>query len=111
MSRVPERRVHQRFIVDVIASIERAGSGGVHGHVMDLSLGGIRLVCLGFKIELQKLLRVKLDLAGIEVTMRSRLVWIKKLDGLAQEIGLEFVKADAKSLGVLQHYLESHVEH
>ena len=111
MSRVPERRVHQRFIIDVIASIERADSGGVLGHVMDLSLGGIRLVCLGFKVELQNLLRVKLDLDGTEVTMMSRLVWIKKLDGLAQELALGFVEADAKSIEVLQHYLESHGEH
>ncbi len=111
MSRVPERRAHRRFIINVIASIERADSGGVLGHVTDLSLGGIRLVCLGFEVQLQNLLRVKLDLDGTEVTMMSRLVRIKKLDGLAQELALEFVEADAKGLELLEHYLESHGEH
>ena len=100
------RRKYPRVKTEAVFSVTRLDTSDGVAHVVDLSLGGIRFQCVGLEFEVGEMLRVSLNLSGIEMNAIGQLVRITQLDAFTQELALAFVEVDARALKLLEEYLE-----
>jgi hypothetical protein len=100
------RRKYPRIKTEALFSIARVDSADAVAYAVDLSLGGIRFQAVGLQFEIGEMLRVTLNLEGTEVSAIGKLVRITQLDAFTQELALAFAEVDARTLKLLEEYLE-----
>ncbi len=100
------RRKYPRVRTEVLFSVTRMDAPDGVASAVDFSLGGIRFQCVGIEFKVGQLLHVRLNLGGTEVGAIGKLVRITKPDAFTQELALAFVEVEARTLKLLEQYLE-----
>ncbi len=100
------RRKYPRVRTEVLFSVTRKDAPDGLAYAVDFSLGGIRFQCVGLEFKVGQLLHVRLNLGGTEVSAIGKLVRITQPDGLTPELALAFVEVEARTLKLLEEYLE-----
>lgn len=101
----PERRRHPRVRTDIMLSIERLDGHGRVGHIMDMSLGGVRLQSVGHRLIREEVVRLAFNMGGDMFIFFAKAIRIKKLDAFSQEVTLAFTGMDPERREVLQRNL------
>ena len=101
------RRRHPRAIVDCIIALQRLNMPGLMAHALDMSLGGIRFQCVGFKLAMEELIEVHFSLGENTFTLFGRAVRIRKLDTFSQEVGFAFSPMTSRNRTLLRNSLYS----
>ncbi len=89
-----DRRKYPRIPSDQLVSFTPLGSGPSLGDAGDVSLGGIRIKIVGCKLREGDLLVVNFNVGEQTIEAVGRVVWLKQMDDITVEIGLEFVRID-----------------
>ncbi len=100
------RRKYPRVKTEVLFSITRVDASDGVAYAVDLSLGGICFQCVGLEFGVGEFLRVSLNLGETEVSAIGKLVRITTLDAFTKELAMAFVEVDARTLKLLEEYLE-----
>jgi hypothetical protein len=74
-------------------------------HAVDVSLGGVRVQCVGLNIQPGELLRVTFTFAQRSVPVVGQCVRVEQLDDIAQDVALRFLKMGDETRGVIQENL------
>jgi hypothetical protein len=101
-----DRRKYPRLLNDQLVSFTPFAGAPALGDGGDVSLGGIRLKVVGCKLRKGDLLRVNFNLGEQTIEGVGRVVWIREMDDITAEIGLEFVRIDPWAARLLDEELE-----
>jgi len=100
------RRKYPRLPNDQLVSFTPFAGGAALGDAGDISLGGIRLKAVGCKLRKGDLLRVNFNVGEQTIEAVGRVVWIREIDDITAEIGLEFVRIDPWAARLLDEELQ-----
>jgi hypothetical protein len=101
-----DRRKYPRLPSDQLVSFTPFAGAPALADGGDVSLGGIRLRVVGCKIRKGDLLRVNFNVGEQTIEGVGRVVWIREMDDITAEIGLEFVRIDPWAARLLDEELE-----
>jgi hypothetical protein len=86
-------------------SIERLDGHDRVGHIMDLSLGGVRFQSVGSRLTREEVVRTAFNMGADTFTFFGRTIRIKKLDAFSQEVTLAFAGMDPERREALRRRL------
>ncbi len=101
-----DRRKYPRIPSHQIVSFTPFGGAPSLGDAGDVSLGGIRIKIVGCKLRKGDLLTVNFNVGEQTIESVGRVVWLKQMDNLTAEIGLEFVRIDPWAARLLEEELD-----
>ena len=101
-----DRRKYPRLPSDQLVSFTPFAGAQSLGDVGDVSLGGIRLKVVGCTLRKADLLCINFNVGEQTIESVGRVVWIRKLDDITAEIGLEFVRIDPWAARLLDEELQ-----
>ncbi len=97
-----ERRKYPRIASDQLVSFTQFGGAPSLGDASDLSLGGFRIKIVGCEIRKDDLLCVSFNVGEQTVESVGRVVWLRQIDDITAEVGLEFVRIDPWAARLLE---------
>jgi len=103
-------RKYPRVRIDADVSVTRMASPETSGRTVDLSLGGIRFVCVALEAKLGDVIGVCLNMDGIKVNLEGKVVRVTEMDDFIGEIALAFADMDSFTHQVLEEYMEQALE-
>ena len=101
-----DRRKYPRIPSHQLVSFTPFGGAPSLGNAGDVSLGGIRINIIGCKFRQGDLLRVNFNVSDQTIEAVGRVVWLKQLDDITVEIGLEFVRIDPWAARLLEEEMD-----
>ena len=101
-----DRRKYPRIPSDQLVSFTPLGSGPSLGDAGDVSLGGIRIKIVGCEFREGDLLVVNFNVGEQTIEAVGRVVWLKQMDDITVEIGLEFVRIDPWAARLLEEEMD-----
>jgi hypothetical protein len=101
-----EHRKYPRVEIGDLVSFTPFGAPPALGEGRDVSLGGIRFRVVGSRLVAGDLLQVSFNMGEQTVNAVGRVVWTRRLDDNAAEIGLEFVRIDPWVARVMERAAE-----
>lgn len=99
-------RKYPRVRIDADVSVAHTASPEASGRAFDLSLGGIRFMCVELEAKLGDMVGVCLNLDGIKLTLEGKVVRVTEMDDFVREVALAFVDIDSFTRQVLDEYME-----
>ncbi len=97
-----DRRKYPRIPPHQLVSFTPFGGTPSLGDGCDVSLGGIRIKIVGCKLRQGDLLTVTFNVGDQSIESVGRVVWLKQMDDITAEIGLEFVRIDPWAARLLE---------
>ncbi len=101
-----DRRKYPRIASDQLVSFTPFGGAPSLGDADDVSLGGIRIKIVGCKFRKDDLLLVNFNVSEQTIEAVGRVVWLKQMDDMTAEIGLEFVRIDPWAARLLEEEMD-----
>jgi hypothetical protein len=101
-----DRRKYPRIPSDQLVSFTPFGGAPSLGDAGDVSLGGIRIKIVGCKFREGDLLVVNFNVGEQTIEAVGRVVWLKQMDDITVEIGLEFVRIDPWAARLLEEEVD-----
>ena len=99
------RRKYVRVRTEQLVAICRLGYRAGLAHALDVSLGGIRLQCVGLGARLGDMLKVTLTLGDVTKALVGQIMRVENLDEFTQEVALSFVKMNDETRRQLEEHL------
>jgi hypothetical protein len=100
-----DRRKYPRLPSDQLVSFTPFAGAPSLGDAGDVSLGGIRIKVVGCQLRKGDLLCINFNVGEQTIESVGRVVWIRKMDDITTEIGLEFVRIDPWAARLLDEEL------
>ncbi len=97
-----DRRKYPRIPSDQLVSFTPFAGSPSLGDAGDVSMGGIRLTIVGCELRKGDLLLVNFNVGEQTIESVGRVVWLKQMDDITVEIGLEFVRIDPWAARLLE---------
>jgi hypothetical protein len=105
--RLKDRRKYPRIPSSDVVSFSEVEKSHKLGVARDFSPGGIRFFAMGCEIELGKVLEVNFYVGPTFISAVGRVVHATEVDGLTNDIGLEFVELEPVAAALIrEHYKE-----
>ena len=101
-----DRRKYPRITSDQLVSFTPFAGAPALGDAGDISLGGIRIKVVGCKLRKGDLLVVNFNVGEQTIESVGRLVWLKQMDDITAEIGLEFIRIDPWAARLLEEEMD-----
>ena len=101
-----DRRKYPRLSNDLLVSFTPFAGAPSLGDAGDVSLGGIRLKVVGCKLRKGDLLCINFNVGEQTIESVGCVVWIREMDDITAEVGLEFVRIDPWAARLLEEELE-----
>ncbi len=102
----PNRRKYPRIPSDQLVSFTPFAGAPSLGDAGDVSLGGIRINVVGCKLRKADLLLINFNVGEQTIEAVGRVVWIREMDDITAEVGLEFVRIDPWAARLLDEELQ-----
>ncbi len=96
------RRKYARIPSDQLVSFTPFAGSPSLADAGDVSMGGIRLTIVGCELRKGELLLVNFNVGEQTIESVGRVVWLKQMDDIPVEIGLEFVRIDPWAARLLE---------
>ncbi len=96
------RRQYPRIHADAVTGIHRLDGATQRTETVDLGLGGVRLQCPGLEVDIGDVVELTISLGDRSATLKGKVVRLGNPDLLVQDVALQFVEVDAKTLERLQ---------
>ncbi len=93
-----DRRRYPRIRAEAVMGIHRIDGATQRAEALDLGVGGVRLQCSGLEVHLGEVVELSIKLGDRSATLKAKVVRLGNPDLLVQEVGLEFVDMDPRTL-------------
>ena len=100
-----DRRKYPRIASDQLVSFTPFAGAPALGDAGDVSVGGIRLKIVGCKIRKGDLLLINFNVGEQTIEAVGRVVWIRTMDDITAEVGLNFDRIDPWAARLLDEEL------
>ena len=98
-----EKREYARIQTDEPVSIVPFAGSTLLARSLDVSLGGIRFQSLACELAPDELVQISFNLGEATIEAVGRVVWTKRLDDIATELAVEFVRIDPWAARLLEN--------
>ncbi len=92
------RRRYPRIRAEAVLGIHRVDGATQRAETPDLGVGGVRLQCSGLEVDIGDVIEVTIQLADRSVTLKAKVIRLGHPDLLVQDVALEFLDVDPKTL-------------
>ena len=99
------RRRYPRAIVDCTIALQRLDMPDVMAHAVDMSLGGIRFQCVGFKLVQGEVMQAHFHLGANAFFLFGKAVRVRTMDTFSREVGFEFSPMTSRNRSLLRRSL------
>ena len=96
------RRQYPRIRADAVTGIHRLDGATQRTDAIDLGLGGLRLQCPGLEVASGDIVELTISFGDRSATLKAKVVRLLNPDLLVQDVALQFIEVDSKTLEHLE---------